>query len=385
MPDFGSSFQKALTLLLESGILTAYCYCIHVLPLFMSSLTKRNGIKLHIELLRLIFIFGIVYVHIWIPNPANAGWKSCAYNIIFHTAKLAVPIFFMITGALLIHKEENWQSFIVKRFFRAISFMLAFFAVQIGFLIYKGFHPAQCDLFVIFTQYIFNSYYLAPTGWFIFTYFSLILLLPIIRFLAKSLPNCLYLYLFFLQFIFCGVVPMVYFLLFHREDIFYSSGCTNTPTPYSTFYGVFYMLLGYFLEYRCQLNKRQTLLFGCTAILTMIAICTLDATSHVRTICLLGFQPILTAFIYIATKRFFIYHHLPTIINRIIIILGGAAFSIMLTENIFREWLLRFFDFSHPGTRSLFCLKIEICFVTCLCGFLVGIITKRIPILNKVI
>lgn len=356
----------------------------------MTELTKVKNIKSHIEFLRSIFIFGVVYIHLYTHPETNNEWVICGNYVAGYLAKLAVPIYFMITGALLIPKEEDFKSFIFRRVTKAISLMILFFAIQVIFLVYKGMTFTPFTLSVTFIRFLFNDYHLCPVNWFFYTYFSLILLLPFIRILAKSIPKQLYFYLFSLQFVFCAVAPAVFTILFHKKGFFYTSGCTNDLTaPYSTLYGIFYMILGYYLENRCQISKRLIMLLALASSISLIVVCTLQMTynegSSGTLINPLGFQPIFTAFIYITTKNFFTSHHLPAILNRIIIIVGSVAFSVMLTENIFRELLLNCLNVSSIELMQHFALKIELCITTCLFGFSVGIIMKRIPILNKFI
>lgn len=356
----------------------------------MAELSKGKNIKLHIEFLRFIFIFGIVYLHLYPLTSSDERWVICGNYAVNYVAKLAVPVFFMITGALLIPKEEDFKSFLSRRVTRAIGFIVVFFAIQVIFLICKGYQFSPFTLSVSFVHFIFNDYNLSPTNWFIYTYFSLIVLLPFIRILAKSIPNRLYLYLFLIHFVFCAAVPAIFTLLFHTKGVFYSSGCTNdTPAPYSTLYGVFYMLLGHFLENRCQLNKRLLIILAMASAITLAVVCALQMTYNVgsngKLINLFGFQPIIIACFYITAKRFFTCYHIPALLSRMIILLGSAAFTIMLTENIFRELLLRHLNITCLESEINFVLRIKLCLTTCLGGFLLGLIMKRIPILKKFI
>ena len=84
----------------------------------MNSLPETKTRKIHIDILRLIAICCVVYMHIEIavPPPINATgyYVYLAINMCIRTA---IPIFFMISGAVLLHKTEKLNIVIKKRIF----------------------------------------------------------------------------------------------------------------------------------------------------------------------------------------------------------------------------------------------------------------------------
>ena len=77
-----------------------------------------------VDVIRALVMFGVVLAHVsadviteWGRFPASWWWAA---NIYDSFARGCVPVFVMVSGALLLPKDESYRSFFVKRFKRIL-------------------------------------------------------------------------------------------------------------------------------------------------------------------------------------------------------------------------------------------------------------------------
>ena len=151
----------------------------------------------YMELLRVIAIFFVVFNHtrnlgytLYLEVSGGlAYWGSLTLSIL---CKIAVPIFFMISGGLLLGRQESLKELFRKRILRYLAVTILFTLLQYLRIVRihpeRGFHPGQWLRFC-FTGDIIEPY------WFLYAYLSFLLLLPFLRRLAAVMGKNGYLYL----------------------------------------------------------------------------------------------------------------------------------------------------------------------------------------------
>ena len=181
--------------------------------------------------------------------------------------KIAVPLFWMVSGALLIDREESLSELFRKRFLRIASVLIVF-----SFLYYlysaKG-NPDFSFSPVYFAKLLYSAD-MAPAFWFLYSYLGMLILLPLLRKLAKNLSNTEFLYFFTAMLILRGLLPVLEYTLFHGKISINPSFTANFFS-----YDVVFFLAGYFLEHRIaeQTWKRAgvLLIFGLASLLIILA------------------------------------------------------------------------------------------------------------------
>lgn len=134
--------------------------------------------------LRALATIAVIILHVTAPlltsmESLTDWWIG---NIIESSVRFSVPIFFMLTGALLFDKEYAINTFLKKRFFRVIIPFLFWSIPYILFsLTLKVMHKEDLDFFKVFTFIIDqfkngSSYHL----WFVYTLLGIYLFTPII-------------------------------------------------------------------------------------------------------------------------------------------------------------------------------------------------------------
>ncbi|OXB07623.1 acyltransferase [Flavobacterium pectinovorum] len=147
--------------------------------------TKENF--LWISNLRVIAVIAVIFVHTASPLVMKFGvlsnqlWNYANfYDAIF---RFCVPVFVMISGALLLNKEYEFRTFFIKRFIRiglpflfwSICYVL--YSIFIKTDDYKKLHFFGIIKKLIRSVYFGSAYHL----WYVYMLFGLILIIPILN------------------------------------------------------------------------------------------------------------------------------------------------------------------------------------------------------------
>lgn len=174
---------------------------------------KAEGIALPVDLIRTIAIVLVILLHAAIePNPSinimspqglQLWWASDVYNSI---ARICIPLFIMLTGALLLQPSklnEPLRVFFKKRWARigipVLFWGLAYFAWQ--FFVNKTALNADSILQGIFA----GPYY---HFWFIYLLVGLYLLAPILRVIVAHANWAIIKYFLLIWFVGTGIIPL---------------------------------------------------------------------------------------------------------------------------------------------------------------------------------
>lgn len=204
--------------------------------------TQDKGVKerkYYLEALRVIAIFLVMYNH----SPAFMSFQTqsgAEYGVSVFLSMLckgAVPIFFMISGTLLLGKEESIGNVFKKRVLKIALALLVFSFLYYMKLVLKGEMTLSLLAFfrIILTQPIFLPY------WYMYSYLAFLVLLPLLRPIAKHMTKELTFYLIALQIIF-GVLLQV---LGYETGWWYCGHFDVTSVFHVT---IFYPLVGYGLD-----------------------------------------------------------------------------------------------------------------------------------------
>lgn len=346
---------------------------------------------LHIELLRIISIWFVIYNHTdSIGFYLFAGKEGTpmfyVYAFISVLCKIAVPIFFMISGALLIPKEEDIKTIFKKRVFRIIVVLVAFSFPHYLYGIYKsGEAFSLLEFFkIIYSREIVSAY------WFLYTYLGILLMLPLLRKLAKAMNSTDYKYLFICHLLFVAIIPLAGYLIWQGEV----SLTRYLAVELFTSRGIFYFLMGHYIENMLSndfINKKNLAIMGVLSVI-LIIITTLTAryVIYITGINVGGppqlffnsFITIPSITAYLAAKYFFQTHNVGKISAKIIAGLGSVAFGVMLLESFIMlktEFIPRLLM---PYIRTLPACIIWVTLVVLIGGAITWVL-KKIPVVKK--
>lgn len=157
---------------------------------------------IYLEVLRILAAFFVII------NHTNAGVfqnvlfsATWSFSIIyFILCRSAVPIFFMVSGALLIKKSDTYHS-LGKRIFQA------FYPLLIASIFYYLTGPQYQNKNVFDFLVRFYSSKMTNSLWYMYAYIALLLMLPFIRSMIQNFNKKEFYYYFSLTFIFSALIP----------------------------------------------------------------------------------------------------------------------------------------------------------------------------------
>lgn len=358
--------------------------------------------KIYLDILKLFCIFLVVYnhtpcYHVPLENPLGTNILQLAFS---RFDKIAVPIFFIISGALLLNKQESFRELYSHRVARFAIVILIFVFIQICYFCYKNntylsitsyisacFHPNKMIIGEA-TDDVKTRSLGAAAAWFLYAYFATLLVLPLLRAQVQNMKGKLFLYLAGLIFSLKVVVPIIFYLIFKYYGGFY----IHQYLPICTSW-LFCFIFGHYLENILDIRKvtsKHLIILGlCSLLMLTIDVLLIRdiATVPKYTISevqkLAWYSEILIptyCFVYLLVKKLFINVELSQKCSKLLRLLGGTSMMVMLTENIFRKEYATLFS----NYNSDFSINILVTAMTVLSGVLIGVIVRLIPGLKRI-
>ncbi len=216
-----------------------------------TNLNKNSKIKLHIEILRIFATFFVIFNHTnafkYFENFEANTFGYWFFLTISVLCKVSVPLFFMISGALLLPKFDEKPQVLIKRILR-IGFALLLFS----FLSYLQQIDFGNEVFNLkrFITVIVESNWMS-VFWYLYAYLAYLVTIPFMRVLAQHLKTQHYIYLIVLQLLFSGFIPITLYLLYQGQHHINSNFSINWVLGYYPIYP----LVGYFLENKLDISK----------------------------------------------------------------------------------------------------------------------------------
>ncbi|KMN20314.1 acyltransferase [Pseudomonas weihenstephanensis] len=214
--------------------------------------------------LKLIACFLVILLHVSADQAMKFGAGWWASNIYDSLSRVCVPIFLMISGALLLKKSEPLGRFIKKRFIRIFPPLLFWSAFYTWWLYYNGVDVSGWALRILTEPAMYHL-------WYLYAIVGLYALVPILRrfYNGSTMPEKLW--ALSLWIIVGSIWPAVSILTSPQ------SCAAITPTKTAAFYHLStfggyagFLLLGAFLS-DMKLNRRVgAIMFAAGSLATMI-------------------------------------------------------------------------------------------------------------------
>lgn len=209
---------------------------------------NTNEKYIWVDYLRVIATFSVILLHSAAPLLYKYNELSGVHwmigNVYDSMARMCVPIFFMISGYLLLGKNEPLKLFFSKRVNKVLLPLIAW---SIIYILWKAYYEGSSDI----SFYSFYSIVLTPAYyhlWFLYAIIGVYLFLPILRIVVeKSDYNLMYYYVF-LWFIAVSIIPVGEKItgIDSRIDLLAISGYSG------------YLVLGFLLG-RLEITKKMAL------------------------------------------------------------------------------------------------------------------------------
>lgn len=170
---------------------------------------RLKGESIWLDYVRVLATFLVVLLHSAAPLldrysdlPARNWWAANFYDSL---TRVCVPLFFMVSGALLLGRIEDLGIFFKKRVEKVLLPLIAWSLI---YLFWRVFYESSATL----SFYSFYSMVLSPIYyhlWFLYAIIGLYLFVPILRVLVHCAPEAYLKYYVVLWFVAAAVVPML--------------------------------------------------------------------------------------------------------------------------------------------------------------------------------
>lgn len=311
-----------------------------------------KGRKIYFDFLRIISILLVMFNHTGnkgfirftsLENRGGSYYFLIACSII---VSIAVPIFFMISGALLIPKEENLRTLYEKRILKHMVILLTFSFVSWRY--YSDWNMRIFDWLYFFRQLWSSNW--ATSYWFLYSYVSYLVLLPLIRLFAKALSDSGFKYLIVIYL----SIQTLYIIdwIVWRGSVSYN-GSLSFFIMENNF---FYPLLGVYIDSHLHKVSKKTI--GALAVFAIISLTIMTLLTSWRCVELNiweenriqyfygTYTSVIAAFVFLASKvSFTIVGDRWKKINWFVTYFGSLSFGIMLIEHICRKRTAQLYDF----------------------------------------
>ncbi len=308
-------------------------------------LNKRN---ICFDFLKIICIILVIINHSHLYITETGFLFHLFHFILFSFSKIAVPIFIMISGALLLDKNDSFTTILKKRIPRV--YFACLFSSVIGIFFYK-LNFVDTFIKVIFGGQIDVLYFL----WYIYIIIILYLLMPFIKKMINKFSKKDYM-LFFLVFLF--IPSFIQFVAYVFEfDFNYSGIVGRIYNQYSFLINIGYFVFGYFaFKENYIISKRKSfILFFLGLILSLLylGIAYLNGKGIVN----LKYDNFPVVLMSISVFAYFCYYcnfNFKDKYNNMIIKFSQASFGVYLTHVYLIEFLMKTNFFLKMFERNLF-------------------------------
>lgn len=298
-----------------------------------------NSRKIHLELLRIIAVYLVVLTHTGKRgyhyfSTLEPSWEYYLAMALSVMCKIAVPLFWMISGGNLMGKEEALGQVWKKR---VVRYLIVLIGASLGMYVYYGLGNGGVMSIGNFLRKVYSGNVIIPY-WFLYAYLGYLMMLPLLRRMIREMSRRELWYLLGMYLISRGVLPMVQYRL--------SAGGLYLNNSFDVMLFttdlVLFPALGFHLE-KQPLSCRWSALLWCgtglavgvTLYMTQYKINLTGQISEAHTgtfwkcLCALPAMAV-----YTAVQR---VRHLPLPAERLAVAVGGCSFGIYLVEQILRE------------------------------------------------
>ncbi|MCM1539705.1 MAG: acyltransferase [Blautia sp.] len=336
----------------------------------------------YLDILRIIAIFTVFFIHTGDAGMHHYLEASCGaeywIGIFMATASQhCVPLFFMITGALLLERNESISYVLRHRVLRMAVVIVLSLCFMYCLRLLNGGQPGLYDfLYMLYSG----------TGWaqqwFLYAYVSVLLILPFLQRLVKAIPGKEWFhYLFILYFFLNGVLLIVeYFMQWTRTAL-------ELPMfgPY-----VVCAMAGYYVERfsgDTLIGGGQTVLLNAAAFgLLLLETCLNHMALRNGNVTAFGgeFPLVTAAALFVDVRYLCTRFQMPEMVRKVISFMGAGTFGCYLIDEQLRGVCRPVFDALAPGIGAY-----PAVFVWIACSLILGMIlsnlVKKIPFFGKLI
>lgn len=298
---------------------------------------------------------------------------------------MGVPLFFMVSGALLVDREESLSTLYRRRVLRVAVVIALFSALQYLFAV--RFQGAEFDM-AYFLRTVYTGQIVTPY-WFLYAYLALMMMLPFIRRMARGMSRAEYRYFALLYLLLVGVLPIAQYLILRQEVV------VNLDLPMVMTASVFFFVMGgcYNRLAMDELTNRRLLWLALASALCVAvsagmtrykAVVTGELSEGASQTFLACLQMIPATTVFLAARKLFAARRCPPALAAVIRSAGSCTFGIYLLHAMIMDRLLPLFYFLRERIDTFPACLVYVLAVF-LCGYGITLVLKRIPLLGRLL
>ena len=182
----------------------------------MAELQKPKKKKLYFEFIRAVSMLMVIFNHTGTKGFFLFTQKMDSplypfYLFISIACKVGVPPYWMISGALLLPKDESIKKVYLHRVLRMVIVLIIFSLPYFVLDVIENNKDIGLELVGEFFLKLYTKKH-ATAFWFIYAYISMLMMLPVLRMLVRAMPRKYFQYLFLLVLLLLGVLPIVEYI-----------------------------------------------------------------------------------------------------------------------------------------------------------------------------
>lgn len=207
---------------------------------------------LYLEVLRILACYLVIVNHSTLLIMPNSDIAWILYYFRFILCKIAVPLFFMISGYLLLRKDYSYRD-ILKKVLRILIPLLICSVIA-----YLRFFPKHSisDFVLSFIEQPINNVFL-----YLYVLMGLYLITPFLRKMIKSMSDNDFKVFTLLILIIPGIIPLIKIIFGISISAFFNQVMFN--------YVIGYYVLGYYLGNR-EISKKGSLISLIVSVITIV-------------------------------------------------------------------------------------------------------------------
>lgn len=212
----------------------------------------------YLDVLRILACFLVIFNHLsgYIAYQQSTNAIQAFYYMGYTMfTRINVPIFFMISGSLLLSKDIKYKDLFFNRIIRIIG---ALFSASFVLYLFSIIKDLSSFSLVVFLEKLLAGKH-SGTYWYLYAYLGFLVTTPFLHRIAKQFSHADFNLLFSFHFIFATFIPLLNYVL-SSMGIPTIRVSNDFNLPLMTLKAFFYPLIGYYIDHVfdiSKLNKRN--------------------------------------------------------------------------------------------------------------------------------
>lgn len=349
---------------------------------------QKEHHKQYIDIIRVLATVLVILNHlpIYMRYMDTSGINQWEHMFFTMFIRCNVPLFFMISGALLLGKTETFRTTFRKRIARMTIVLFIFeYLVYIATAMANnvGVDGFCIPLSTFLKMCLAGDMYGTYSYWYIYAYIGMLCLLPFLSILASQMKKQEFYLLVALHFLIQSFLPIVNLVLkINCSEVIEISHWISVPLAVESAF--FFPLVGYYLDYNVEIERVQYVfcMIGLGVGIILPAIATYVAGCHFGyTEDYVQLFDYVTAFaVFLLIKKLVVHHNMQL---KIFTRLAKLCFGIYLMDPIWKMLISEEYEYFRFTYFNWVSYSVGWCLVSIFLGGMTTFVLKKVPGVGK--